>query len=329
MANASIPSAPAQSMNWRRYLTQETILFFTLIVIVIVLSLLSDRFLTTANLLNQTRLYAEIALMALPMTLIIITAGIDLSVSSTFGWAAVMLGWSWSMWGLPLPVAMGVSLLTGLVAGLFNGIIIARVRVPPLITTLATLAIYRGMAYGISKAQPISGYPDWFEFFGQGDIGPLPTQFVILIVMTIIVGVFLARTPWGRYIYATGSNPEAARFSGIPVQRILMSIYAFSGVMAGLAAIIFVSRVTTTRADAGVGTELDVIAAVVLGGTSIYGGKGTIIGTILGWITIALLRNGLALAGVKGDATVVVIGAVLIFAVFVNRILRGEKGDAR
>jgi rhamnose transport system permease protein len=316
-------------VRWRRYLTQETILLFTLIVIVLVLSRLSDRFLTADNLLNQVRLYAEVALMALPMTLVIITAGIDLSVGSTLGWCAVMLGFSWGVWGFPLPVAIGISLATGLVAGLFNGFVIARIKVPPLITTLATFAAYRGMAYGISQAKPISGYPDWFEFFGQGQVGPFPVQLVVLVFFAAIVGVFLARTPWGRFIYAIGSNPEAARFSGIPVQRILLLIYAFSGFMAAVASIIFVSRVTTTRADSGVGLELDVIAAVVLGGTSIYGGKGTIIGTLLGWATIALLRNGLSLAGVKGDATVVVIGAVLILAVFLNRVLRGEKGDAR
>jgi rhamnose transport system permease protein len=148
-------------------------------------------------------------------------------------------------------------------------------------------------------------------------------------VLTVVVGVFLARTPWGRYIYAIGSNPEASRFSGIPVQRILLALYAFSGLMAGLAAVIFVSRVTTTRADAGTGLELDVIAAVVLGGTSINGGKGTIFGTALGLVTIALLRNGLSLAGIKGDATVVVIGTVLILSVFLNRVLRGEPADAR
>jgi rhamnose transport system permease protein len=201
--------------------------------------------------------------------------------------------------------------------------------VPPLIATLATLAIYRGMALGISQARPISGYPDWFEFFGQGSIGPLPTQFVVLILFTVVVAIFLARTPWGRYIYAIGHNAEAALFSGIPVARMLLAIYTFSGFMASLAAFIFVSRVTTTRADAGTGLELDVIAAVVLGGTSIYGGQGSILGTILGLVIIALLRNGLSLAGVRGDATVVVIGATLILAVFLNRVLRGEKGDAR
>jgi rhamnose transport system permease protein len=327
MADATLTrnEAPAR----RRPITQETMLFLILIGIMVVLSWRSNRFFTSDNLLNQTRLYAEVALMALPMTLVIITGGIDLSVGSAMGWSAVMLGWSWKMWGLPLEVAIVVALLTGLAGGFINGWIIARIKVPPLIATLGTLAICRGMAYGISQAQPISGYPDWFEFFGQGSLAGLPTQFVVLLVMIVLVGIFLAFTPWGRFVYAIGNNAEAARFSGIPVDRLLMLIYGFSGLMAGLAAVVFVSRVTTTRADAGTGLELDVIAAVVLGGTSINGGKGTILGTVLGLVTIALLRNGLNLSGVKGDATVVVIGSVLILSVFLNRLLRGERADAR
>ncbi len=329
-AMAETALSPARSGKLARtWISQESILLIILLVIVLVLSQLSDRFLTAGNLLNLTRFFAEIGLMALPMTLIIISAGIDLSVGSIFGWSAVMLGFAWQVWGFPLPVAIGICLVTGVVAGLLNGWLVAHVKVPPLIATLATLAIYRGMALGISQARPISGYPDWFEFFGQGSIGPLPTQFVVLILFTVVVALFLARTPWGRYIYAIGHNAEAALFSGIPVARMLMAIYTFSGFMASLAAFIFVSRVTTTRADAGTGLELDVIAAVVLGGTSIYGGQGSILGTILGLVIIALLRNGLSLAGVRGDATVVVIGATLILAVFLNRVLRGEKGDAR
>jgi rhamnose transport system permease protein len=316
-------------INWRRFITQESILLLVLIVIVITLASLNDRFMTSGNLLNLTRFFAEIGLMALPMTLIIITSGIDLSVGSIFGWSVVMLGYAWQNWGLPLPVAMVICFITGAIGGLLNGWLIAEIRVPPLIATLATLAIFRGMALGISQAKPVSGFPDWFEFFGQGNIGRFPAQFVLLAVLAVIVGVFLARTPWGRFIYAIGSNERAAQFSGVPVKRLIVSIYLLSGMMASLAAVIFVSRVTTTRADAGTGLELDVIAAVVLGGTSIYGGEGTIVGTVLGLITIALLRNGLALAGVRGDATVVVIGLVLVLAVFLNRRLRGLQEDAR
>jgi len=305
--------------------SREGILAIILLVVMIALSFASNRFLTPNNLFNQTRLFAEVALIALPMTLIIITGGIDLSVGSIFAWSAVMLGFSWQLLGFPLPLAVLVCLLTGVVAGLINGVLVAYVRVPPLIVTLATLAIYRGLSFGISQARSARGFPQSFFFWGQVSVGPLPTQLIILMVLTIVFGVLLARTALGRSIYAIGNNEVAARFSGIPVQRIKLLLYTLSGLMAALAGFIFTSRVSTTRADAGTGMELDVIAAVVLGGTSIYGGSGSILGTILGLLIITLLRNGLLLTGVKGDATVVVIGSVLILAVLINNLVRKQE----
>jgi rhamnose transport system permease protein len=297
-------------------------LLIILAIIVFLLSLMSDRFLTARNLLALTRFFVEVGLMALPMTMIIITGGIDLSVGSAFGWTSVMLGYAWEFWGLPLPLAVLVCLACGVLGGLFNGLMVAKVKVPPLIVTLATLAIYRGFAFGVSQARSVRGYPESFQFWGQGHIGPIPTQFIIFVILAVACAVFLSRTSLGRYIYAIGSNEQGARFSGIAVDRIKIGLYTFSGFMAGLAGFIFTSRVTTTRADAGTGSELDVIAAVVLGGTSIYGGEGSILGTVLGLLVISLLRNGLTLARIKGDATVIIIGAVLILAVFINRLFR-------
>ncbi|MCG8353259.1 MAG: ABC transporter permease [Chloroflexales bacterium] len=322
MESTTSPQSSYAALAGRALRSQEGILAMILVMIVLVLSFVSDRFLTANNLLNQTRLFAEVALIALPMTMIIITGGIDLSVGSIFAWSAVMLGFSWQLLGLPLPVAALVCLLTGAAAGALNGVLIAYLRVPPLIVTLATLAIYRGFSFGISQARSARGFPEAFFFWGQGNIGPLPTQLVILLVFVFVSALVLTRTGLGRAVYAIGSNEVAARFSGIPVERVKLSLYTFSGLMAGLAGFIFTSRVTTTRADAGTGLELDVIAAVVLGGTSIYGGSGSILGTVLGLLIITLLRNGLLLTGVKGDATVVVIGTVLILAVLINNLVR-------
>ena len=291
-----------------------------------VLSLQTDRFLTADNLLNQGRLMAEIGLIALPMTYIIITAGIDLSVGSIMGLCAIMLGYGWKNLGLPLELSIALSLLIGTAAGAVNGWFITRVRVPPLIMTLATLALYRGLAEGISQARSVRGYPEWFFVLGQGELLGVPTQLWILLVATIAAGVVLARTSFGRMLYAIGSNETAARFSGLPVDRCKVAIYALSGFTAGLAAWIFVSRVSTTRSDMGTGVELDVIAAVVLGGTSIFGGTGTILGTALGVVLVQLLKNGLALTGVKGDATIVVIGSVLILSILVSNWLRSRRG---
>ena len=306
-------------------LRQETILFFILIIGVLLMSSLSDVFLTPANLLNQGRLATEIALIALPMTLIIITGGIDLSVGSTLGLAAIMLGVAWHNWGLPLELAIVVALLVGTACGLFNGFFITRVGLPPLITTLATLALFRGLAEGIAQARSVRGYPDWFYILGQenflGEASVFPNQLFLVVISIIGIGAALAWTPFGRSLYAIGNNETAARFSGMPVLRNKMVIYGLSGFMAGLAAWVFVSRVSTTRSDMGTGFELTAITAVVVGGTSIFGGSGTIIGTVLGLTLIQLMKNGLALSGAKGDSTTIVVGLVLIGAVLLNTFI--------
>ncbi|WP_421723183.1 ABC transporter permease [Bauldia sp.] len=306
-------------------LRHELVLLMFLVLAVGVLAVATDKFLTVDNMLNQGRLMTEVALVALPMTFIIITGGIDLSVGSILGLAAIMLGVSWQNLGLPLELSIVVAILVGAVAGCFNGLLIVRVRVPPLIMTLATLALFRGLAEGISQARSVRGYPEWFFVLGQGEVLGVPTQLWILLVAIIVFWVVLAKTTFGRSLYAIGHNEEAARFSGIPVNRIKLIIYSLSGTMAGLSGAIFVSRVSTTRSDMGTGLELDAIAAVVLGGTSIFGGVGTIAGTVIGFTLIQLLKNGLALTGVKGDATIVVIGTVLILSILVSNFLQRRR----
>ena len=311
--------------SFRQFLlTQESVLFIITIIAIFILATQTDKFLTVSNLLNQGRLMTEIGLMALPMTFIIITGGIDLSVGSIAGLSAIMLGYSWHNFGYPLEVAIGVAIVVGGAAGFLNGLLITRLGVPPLIMTLATLTFYRGLAEGIARARSVTGYPEWFYRLGQGEVLGVPTQLYLLIIATIISGIILARTTFGRSLYAIGNNELAARFSGIPVDRVLLIIYTFSGVMAGLAGYILVSRVSTTRSDMGTGWELDAIAAVVLGGTSIFGGSGSIGGTAIGLVLIQLLKNGLALTGVTGDATIVVIGSVLIISTLVNSVIQRQ-----
>lgn len=311
-----------------RILNREVVLLLILILVALVLSTRSDQFLKLDNILNQGRLLTEVALVALPMTLIIITGGIDLSVGSVLGLTAVMIWYVWQKLGWPLEVAIVLALLTASICGFVNGLFIVRVGVPPLIMTLATLALYRGMALGISQARQARGFPQWFYQLGQGEVLGLPSQLWIVIVATIITGIILARTPFGRSIYAIGNNELGARFSGIPVDLYKLLIYTFSGFMAGMAGYIFVSRVSTTRSDMGAGLELDVIAAVVLGGTSINGGTGNIAGTAIGLILIQLLKNGLALSGFLGDATIVVVGSVLILAVLINNFVQWRRGES-
>jgi len=304
------------------FLSQEGILFVILVVTVLVLSTTNENFLTTQNLFNQGRLLAEVGLMALPMTFIIITGGIDLSVGSILGLSAILTGYVWNNLGLPLELAIVIAILAGCLAGFMNGFFIVRLSVPPLIMTLATLALYRGLAQGISEARSVTGYPEWFFFLGQGEILGVPTQIWILGIAIVVTTIILSRTTFGRTLYAIGNNAVGARFSGLPVERVTLMIYTFSGMMAGLSGVIFVSRFTTTRSDMGSGLELDAIAAVVLGGTSIFGGKGSIIGTVIGLVVIQLLKNGMAINGVTGDATIVVIGSVLIVAILVNNLIQ-------
>ncbi len=323
------PRNPTVSEKLRHLLiSQEGVLFIIMLVSVLFLATRTDKFLTVDNLLQQGRFMAEVGLIAIPMTYIIITGGIDLSVGSILGLTAIVLGWTWQELGFPLELAIITGIVSGTVAGFINGLFIVRVGVPPLIMTLATLALYRGLAEGISEARSARGYPEWFFQLGQGELLGIPTQLWLLIIAVIIFAIVLARTRLGRALYAIGNNETGARFSGLTVNRHLLFIYTFSGFMSAVAGYIFVSRVSTTRSDMGTGIELDVIAAVVLGGTSIFGGTGSIPGTIIGVVLIQLLKNGLVLTGVTSDATIVVIGSVLIFAILVNNFIQSRRDES-
>ncbi|MFO1141631.1 MAG: ABC transporter permease [Amaricoccus sp.] len=311
-------------MKLRGLIRHETILALLVMLALFVLDRQSDKFFTLDNLFNQGRLMTEVGLIALVMTFVIVTGGIDLSVGSILGMTAILLGVFWKNVGLPLPLAIFLALCVGTFAGFVNGIIITRFRVPPLIATLGTLALYRGIAEGVSQARSVRGYPEWFYVLGQGNVLGVPTQLWLFGIGAIVAAVVLGYTTWGRTTYAIGSNEVAARFSGLNVDGTKIAIYSASGLAAAIAAVIFVSRVSTTRSDMGTGIELDAITAVVLGGTSIFGGRGTIVGTILGLVLIQALKNGLSLAGVKSDGTVVLIGAVLILTILVSNLFHRD-----
>ena len=251
-------------------------------------------------------------ILGIGMTFVILTAGIDLSVGSIFGLAAASMGVLWQGAGLPLPFAMVLAVAIGTLAGLGNGVLVTRFNVPPLIATLGTLMLYRGIAEGLSQGRSVRGYPDWFLDFAEGELFGIPFQLWLLGACAVGAAALLGFTTFGRATYAVGANETAARFSGIATQRTKLWIYAASGTLAATAAMLFVTRVSTTRSDMGTGLELEAITAVVLGGTSIFGGRGTVVGTLLGLMLMQALKNGLALAGVKGDGTIVVIGVVLI-----------------
>ncbi|HSK99221.1 MAG TPA: ABC transporter permease [Rubrobacteraceae bacterium] len=304
--------------------SREMVLLVVLIVLMIVMSQLSPIFFTLGNLLNTSRFFVEVGLMALGMTLIIITGGIDLSVGSNLALVSVAVGFSFVA-GLPLPLAILFGLVVGVAAGLFNGLFITLLHLHPLVVTLGTLALFQGLAYGVSEAEAVSDFPGWFAYFGQAYLGPIPGQLIIFIVAVVVVWLILSRTRFGRYVYAIGNNEEAARFSGVPVRRVKLALYSGIGLLVAMASVIYTSRVYTARGDSGVGLELDVISAVVLGGASIYGGSGTIAGTVLGVLIIATLRNGLILAGVPSTWQLFVLGVLLLVAVFLNEFFRRRE----
>jgi rhamnose transport system permease protein len=305
--------------------SREVVLLGVLIVLMVAMSLLSPLFLTVGNLLNTSRFFVEVGLMALGMTLIIITGGIDLSVGSNLALVSVAVGFSYAA-GLPLPLAIVFGLVVGVAAGLFNGLFITLLDLHPLVVTLGTFALFQGLAYGLTEAQAVSDFPAWFAYFGQAYLlNVVPGQLFIFIVAVVVVWLILSRTRFGRYVYAIGNNEEAAHFSGVPVRKVKLALYSGIGLLVGMAAVIYTSRVYTARGDSGLGLELDVISAVVLGGASIYGGSGTIGGTVLGVLIIATLRNGLVLAGVPSTWQVFVLGVLLLLAVFLNEFFRRRE----
>lgn len=324
MTSSSTLPRSRDTLMWRLITNREMVLLAVLIVLMAVMATLSDGFLTTSNLLRTTRFFTEVGLIALGMTLIIITAGIDLSVGSALALVSVTIGFSYAA-GLPLWMAILLGLAVGVAGGLFNGVVSTKLGVHPLVVTLGTLALYRGLAFGISDADAVSTYPDWFAYLGQYYVGLVPGQFFVFVAAVAVTWVLLSRTTFGRYVYAIGANEEAARYSGIPVHRVKIATYAGTGLLVGMAAVIFTSRVSSARADFGNGLELDVIAAVVLGGSSIYGGVGSIPGTVLGVLIIAVLRNGLQLAGVSSTWQLFLLGVLLIVAVLINEFLRRRE----
>lgn len=298
---------------------REAVLLILLVAEMAVMQSLSPLFLTPENLIEVVRQSAEIGLIALAMTLVIITAGIDLSAGSIVGLSVIAMGMLWEDAGLPLEMAIVLALLTGSLCGVFNGTLVTAVRIPPLIVTLATMAGFRGMALGMSQARSIRNFPEGFLWLGQGYVTGIPVQVWILAVAAVLVHLALTRTAWGRAVFSIGANEAAARLSGVAVHRVKMQVYALSGLMSAMAAVIYAAHVSVAKPDAGLGFELTAITAVVLGGTAVSGGEGGVLGTLVALLMVGFLRSGLTLARVPSEAQDMMVGLLLIVVVAVDR----------
>ncbi len=313
----TIAAANPSGQTPRVHIPQQAVLAALVIVEIVVFALIGTNFFTSRNFLQIPRISVELGLLALAMTPVIVTGGIDLSVGSLLGLCAVVFGKLWRDAHLDPWMAAGGAMALGTVAGGLNAMLITRLRIPPLIVTLGSYSLFRGLAEGITKGvDNFTNFPAGFVFLGQGYFWNwLPAQLPILVLAAIGFWILLHRSAIGRMLSAIGYSPEGARHAGIAVERRVALAYILSGLCAGVAAVVYAARVGQAKADAGTGYELSAITAVVLGGTSIFGGTGSIVGTLLGLFAIAILQNGLRLADLPPELAGILTGGLLLVAI--------------
>jgi len=284
-----------------------------------ILAVSSPAFLTTANLFSVMRAFSLTAIMAVGQTMVILTGGIDLSVGSTMGLAGLLTAMMIRD-GYPVNLAVAGGLLTGCAVGLANGLMVAKLQLPPFIATLGTLSMGRGLMYWITHGWPITlSFEHPFLALGQGYVGPVPVPVIVMLLLMITASFFLSRTSTGRYVYAVGCNEQAARFSGIRVNGIKILVYTLSGLCCAVSGLILLARMVSAQPMAGLGYELPVIAAAAIGGTSLMGGEGTILGTLMGAALMGILQNGMVLVGIDTYAQQAITGAVIVIAVTLDQ----------
>ncbi|HEX4397819.1 MAG TPA: ABC transporter permease [Trebonia sp.] len=313
LTDRPLPDLLRPALRW------ETGLAVAVILILVIGSAATPAFLTGNNLFNLGLSNGEIAIMTLPMTLIIISGEIDLSVASILGMSSALLGYLWSK-GWPMPAIFVFVAVVGILAGAVNGVLVTRLRLPSLAVTIGTLALYRGIATIILGPNTVSNFPTAYTNLGINSVpftgNDMTWSTLIFIVLAIIFGVVLHATPLGRSIYAMGASAEAAQFAGIRVKRIKTGLYMLSGLICALAGVLWTFRLDTAVQNNGLGLELSVVAIVLLAGVSIFGGKGSIIGVVLGVLAFAGIQNALLLTNFNQEATGIVTGALLLASVF-------------
>jgi ribose transport system permease protein len=297
--------------------------FSGLVLVGLVFTILSPYFFTVNNILTVATQTAVIAIIAIGQTYVLITGGIDLSIGSNIALSAMVAGLCMRA-NLPVPVAIMAGLVTGLVSGAVSGVLVAFGKLPPFIATLGTMTVARGLSFTLTQAIPISNLPKNFTVWGTGSTLGIPNPVITMLLLVIFFGFVLAKTKLGRHVYATGSNFEAARLSGVNTHKTLMSVYMFSGLLAAFAGLIMAARIISAQPAAGDGYELDAVASSVIGGTSTMGGEGSVAGTFIGAFVIGVLRNGLNLIGITPYIQKIIIGVVIVGSVFLDKIRRKD-----
>ncbi|MFD0697353.1 ABC transporter permease [Paenibacillus sp. GCM10027628] len=309
--------------------TQKVLAFASLIALVIIFSVASGNFLQFDNVIGIMLSTAVIGILALGSTFVIITSGIDLAVGTVMTFASVMAGVMITVWGLPMPLGVIGGIAAGAVCGLISGLAVAKMQIPPFIATLAMMMITKGLSLVISGTKPIyfNDSPE-FSKIAMGSIIPgieIPNAILIFFGIAILASILLTKTIVGRFTFALGSNEEATRLSGVNVTAWKITIYTITGVFSGIAGIVMASRLNSAQPALGSGYELEAIAAVVIGGTSLSGGKGSILGTVIGALIMSVLTNGLRILSVKQEWQTVIVGLVVILAVYADIMRRRKK----
>lgn len=290
-----------------------------LIVVSILMGFASENFFSVSNIMNVLRQVSIVGILAVGMTFVILTGGIDLSVGAVMALSGTIAAGLMVNTGLPGWIGLLAGLGVGVGLGVFNGVMVAWGRMPAIIVTLATMGIARGLGLLYSGGYPISGIPSWISWFGIGRVGIIPVPVIAMVVIYAVAWILLQRTPFGRHVYAIGGNELAAKLSGVKTQWVKLAVYGISGLTSALAAIILTGRLMSGQPNAGVGFELDAIAAVVLGGTAIAGGRGLILGTLIGAVLLGILNNGLNLMGINPYMQDVIKGAIILLAIYIGR----------
>lgn len=319
----SQPVVKERSIDFRKRLfaKPEIITLLAFLALCLLMTILSDRFLTAANLTNVARQMSVNAILAVGMTFAILTGGIDLSVGSNMALAGTLMAGMMVNWGWHPVFAVLFGLVIGAILGLISGSLVSFAKLPAIIVTLAMMEVSRGLALLYTGGYPLSGLPANFQVLGRGflfDHPMLPIPAIIMLVTYAVAYVILNHTPLGRYIYAIGDNEEAVHLSGVNTKKVKIFVYSISGFTAALSGLILTSRLMSGQPNSGVGFELDAIASVVLGGTDIAGGRGSIVGTLIGALTMGVLNNGLNLMGVSPYVQRVVKGLIIVGAIYIS-----------